>query len=184
MSSVLLKAVARRYAEAIYAMAKKAGNIDEQLQELIKVREILKGHDELKRAVEVPTLPDQVKKSILDKLLKKRVSKTTLHFLFVLVDKSREVYLEPIISAYEQIQRDENSVVECHVRVPRALTKKLEASLVKRLEDFTGKAVELVVHEDETMLGGMVITIGDRIIDGSIETQLAQIQERLAKIGS
>ena len=116
--------------------------------------------------------------------MKKRVSKTTLHFLFVLVDKSREVYLEPIISAYEQIQRDENSVVECHVRVPRALTKKLEASLVKRLEDFTGKAVELVVHEDETMLGGMVITIGDRIIDGSIETQLAQIQERLAKIGS
>ncbi len=163
---------------------KKKTSIDDQIVELIRVREIFADHEQLKQAIESPTVPDQVKKSILKQLLEKRVTPVTLHILYVLVDKKREAYLNQIISALEEIKRRENQVVQCHVRVPRSFTKKLQASLEKNLQEYTGKTVELVVEEDPDLLGGMIVTIGDRIIDGSMETQLAQIQERLAKVGT
>lgn len=181
---MLLRTVATRYAQAIYRLAASKKRIDEQLQELIRVRTIFEQHPSLKRAMQSPTVPVSVKKRILKELLTKHVSPTTLHFLFVLVDKSREVYIDLIIESYREIQRAEAGVVRCHVESKTELSTKLQAQLEKHLESYTGQKVELVVEENPQMLGGMIIRVGDRVIDGSLDSQLGDIQERLMKAGS
>lgn len=162
------------------ALAKK--KIDEQLKELITVSLILEEHPTLKRALEAPTVPGSVKKRILKELLTKRVGATTLNFFYVLVDKNREVYSQAILEAYRALIRDHQGVVQCTVRTASPLTKKLTSELEKSLEKYSGKEVELVVEEAPELLGGVVIRVGDRIIDASLETQLGQIRDRLLAV--
>lgn len=180
---MLLKTVAKRYADAIYSMAKADKQVDDQLADLQSVEGVLDKNPDLKTALESPTVASQVKKKILKEVFTKEITPRTLHLLYVLVDKGREEYLSAIIEAYEELMRQAQGVVQCHVTAPRALTKKMQSGLEKNLKDYLGRDIELVAEVDENMLGGMVITVGDRVIDTSLDTQLLQIQERLAKVG-
>ena len=183
MNSVLLKAVSKRYALAIYSMAKKSKSVPKQLEELQLVSQALADSPELFTVLQSPTVAAQIKKKVLGEIFGKRVSETTLHFLYVLVDKKREVYFNSIMECYEDLQRAENGVVQCEVRSPKPLLKKSQSALTKKLEKHLNKKVELLPVVDDSMLAGMVVTLGDRVIDASLDTQLAQIQERLAKVG-
>ncbi|MBI3926290.1 MAG: ATP synthase F1 subunit delta [Armatimonadetes bacterium] len=179
---MLLRTIAFRYAEALFKLAVDRKNIDDQLKELVTVERILQEHPSLKRALEAPTVPGSVKKRILKELLERRLDKTTLHFFYVLVDKNREVYVTTIIEAYRGLMRAHRGVVQCHVRTAVPLTADLTRDLTTSLGKYTGKKVELQVELAPELLGGMVIRVGDRIIDASLESQLEHIRERLLAI--
>jgi len=178
---VLLKSLARRYAQALYGLAEKEKKVDDRLQELIKTREILARHPNLNRSLLSPTIPAQVKKAILRRLLEKSVSPLALHFFYVLVDKSREVYVAPIIEAYKQLIRESRGEIEVVVRVADDLPEKTTTQVKELLARRTGKKVELKVEIVPELLGGLQIIVGDSIIDGSLRTQLGKMQERFAK---
>lgn len=181
---MLLRTVASRYAEALYKLARAKARVDDQAAELLRVQTIFDDHPNLKRATESPTVPGLVKKRILKELLGKRIEPTTLHFLFVLVDKGREAYAGLITDSYRAIMRAEAGVVQCRVECAAELDKRLERQLVKNLESYTGQKIELLVEQNPEMLGGLVIHVGDRVLDGSLDTQLGHIQDRLLKAGS
>jgi F-type H+-transporting ATPase subunit delta len=178
---VLLKSLARRYAQALYGLAENEKKVDERLQELIKTREVLAKHPSLNRSLLSPTIPAQVKRAILRRLLEKSVSPLVLHFFFVLVDKSREVYVAPIVEAYKQLIRESRGEIEVVVRSAEALPENLNTQVKEILAKRTGKKVELKVEVDPELLGGLQIIVGDSIIDGSLRTQLGKMQERFAK---
>lgn len=176
--------VARRYAQALYTMSKKANTgvgIDEQLADLIKVQAILKDHPPLARALESPTVAGPIKHSILKKLLESRIKPVTLHFFYVLVDKNREVYVTPILEAFKHLMREERNEVEIVLQSATALTDATLKQVQATLTANTSKKVTLQTKVVPELIGGMVIQIGDRVIDGSVRHQLNQIQERLSK---
>lgn len=181
---MLLNAVAVRYAQALFEIAKLGKMLDEQLGELIKVQLVFEEHAPLARAIQSPTVPSQVKKSILQRVLTKRVTDTTLHFLYVLVDKNREMYVPAIVEAYKELLRQERGQVEVVVQTASALDDKLIAQVEKQMLEYTGKKVELRQEVVPDLLGGLVLRIGDRIIDGSVRRQIIQIHERLSKAGT
>ena len=179
---MLHNSVAIRYAQALYEMAKSnKGGVDDQLAELIKVYGILQQHRSLARALESPTVPGQIKKSILRQLLEKRITATTLYFLYVLVDKNREVYVGPIIEAYKELMRRDRGEVEVHVQTAAALPDATLKQVVETMTKHTGMKVSVKAEVVPELLGGMVIKIGDKVIDGSVRHQLNQMQERLNK---
>lgn len=180
---MLLKAISNRYASAIYKMAKDGSNVEKQLGELRQVGEALTESTQLTGVLQSPTVADQIKKKILKEIFDKKVSPVTLHFLYVLVDKKREEYFHSIVESYEEFMREESGVVQCHVRSAKPLLKKTQTALIKNLETHLDKKVELELEVDSSMLGGMIITMQDRVIDASLDTQLAQIQGRLASVG-
>lgn len=181
---MLLNAVAGRYAQALFDLAKKAGKLDEQLAELLKVQTTFRENGELARAVLSPTVPSVVKKSILRQVLERSLSETTLHFLYVLVDKNREIYLGLIIENYKELLREERGQVEIIVQSATELDAGLKKQVEERMLAYTGKKVDLKYEVEPTLLAGLVIRIGDRIIDGSVRHQLTQIHERLSKAGA
>lgn len=179
-----LNAVAVRYAQALFDMARAKKQLDEQLAELVKVQLILQEHKQLTRALQSPTVPSAVKKSILQRVLTKRVSDTTLHFTYVLVDKGREGYVDAIIDGYRELLRQERGQVEVVVQSASPLDDSLVKQVEKSMLDYTGKQVDLKFEVVPALLGGLVIRIGDSIIDGSVRHQLTQIHERLSKVGA
>ena len=182
---MLNKALATRYAQALFVMAKSSPDgLDKQLQELIKVKGYFDHNLSLKTAVQSPTVPAPIKKSILKRLLDKRVDETTLSFLYVLVDKSRELYVDAILDGYRELLRNERSEVEIHIKTAAPLADAVLSQVQQTLLGYTGKKVELKTEVVPDLLGGMVIQIGDRVIDGSLRRQLLQIQERLTKVSA
>lgn len=178
---MLLKSLARRYAQALYGLAQMEKKVDDRLKELVKTRELLAHQPRLNQALQSPTVPGQVKKAILRRILEKSVSPLVLHFFFVLVDKSREVYVPPIVEAYKELIREARGEVECTIRSSEELPKGTQAKLIETLSQRTGKKVELKLEVDPELLGGLQIIIGDSIIDGSLRTQLGKIREQFAR---
>lgn len=179
-----VKAIAARYAQALFDMAQKKKLLDEQLADLVKVQLIFNEHRRLTRALQSPTVPSAVKKSILSQVLTNRVSDTTLHFAYVLVDKGRETYLDAVIESYRELLRSERGQVEVIVQSAGPLDDSIVKKVEKSMLEFTGKKVDLKFEVVPSLLGGLVIRIGDSIIDGSVRHQLTQIHERLSKVGA
>jgi F-type H+-transporting ATPase subunit delta len=179
---VLLKAVATRYANALYTLADKAGGVDKVESDLALAVETVEGHDGLRGALLSPTVPDPVKHRVLEKVFQGKVSDTVLRFLYVLVDKGREGYLSIILDVFRERLRTERGEVECHVRSAKKLTAELRKGLEKNLEAFAGKKVKLTETVDPDLLAGMVVVVGDRVIDASFRTQLNEIKDKLARV--
>ncbi len=178
---MLLKAVAVRYANALYSLADKAGGLPKLESDLALAAETVAGHDGLRGALVSPTVPDTVKRSVLEKIFKGKVSDTVLRFLYVLVDKGREEYLGTILEVFRDRLRADRGEVECHVRSAKKLTADLRKSLEKNLETFAGKKVKLTETVEPELLAGMVVVVGDRVIDASFRSQLNEIKDRLAR---
>lgn len=181
---MVINALGVRYAQALFNMAQKENKLDEQLAELIKVELILREHGQLTRALQSPTIPSAVKKSILQRVLAGRVGDKTLHFFYVLVDKNREVYVDSIVESYRELVRTSRDEVKVVVQTADKLDDSLIKQVEKSMQSYTGKKVELQFEVVPEMLGGLIFRIGDRIIDGSVRHQLNQIHERLSKAGA
>ena len=138
---MLLRAVAVRYADALYSLADKAGGLSALEADLELAAKTVDSHDGLRHALMAPTVADAVKRSILSKIFEDKVSDTVLRFLYVLVDKGREEYLGTILDAFRERLRSDRGEVEAHVRSAKKLTAELRKSLEKSLETFTGKKV-------------------------------------------
>ncbi|MFN8606111.1 MAG: ATP synthase F1 subunit delta [Vulcanimicrobiota bacterium] len=180
----MVNAIGVRYAQALFDMARAKNQLDAQLADLVKVQLIFRDHEQLTRALQAPTIPSPVKKSILQKVLSGRVTDTTLHFFYVLVDKGREIYVDSVVESYRELLRQSRDEVKVIVQS----ADKLDDNLIKQVEasmkSYTGKKVELEFEVVPELLGGLLFRIGDRIIDGSIRHQLNQIHERLSKAGA
>ncbi len=180
---MLLRAVAVRYADALYSLADKAGGLSALEADLELAAKTVDSHDGLRHALMAPTVADAVKRSILSKIFEDKVSDTVLRFLYVLVDKGREEYLGTILDAFRERLRSDRGEVEAHVRSAKKLTAELRKSLEKSLETFTGKKVKLTEAVEPELVAGMVIVVGDRVIDTSFRHQLSEIQEKLSRVG-
>lgn len=179
---MLLETVANRYAEALYDMAKAKGQAREQLAELEKVQAIIASSKALGRAIESPTIPAEVKRNVLRDVLAKQVSDRTLHFFYLLVDKSRELYVRAVVDQYRDLLRRDEGVVKCRAEVASPLDDKMKARLIEQITRATGMKVELEVVERPELIAGAILTVGDRLVDGSFTSQLSNIRKRFARL--
>jgi F-type H+-transporting ATPase subunit delta len=166
----------------LYTLADKAGGVAKVEADLAQASETVASHEGLQQALLSPTVADSVKRTVLEKIFKGKVSDTVLRFLYVLVDKGREEYLETILEVFRDRLRTERGEVECHVRSAKKLTAELRKSLEKNLESFAGKKIKLSESVEPELVAGMVVVVGDRVIDTSFRHQLSEIQDKLSRI--
>lgn len=176
---MLDETLAERYSEALYKMAHEAGKAGAQLKELQHVGALMDEHRQLRHALESPAVPREVKRNIARQLLQGHVGQDTLHFLYLVIDKGREKYFPAMIRSFEKRLQEDEGIVEARVEVPAPLEAAEEAAMRQRLSTMTGKKVQMEVKVRPELLAGAVITVGDRLFDGSLKTQLEQIRERL-----
>lgn len=103
----------------------------------------------------------------------------TSNFLGVLVANGRLNALPSMIAAFVAEMERRNNVIEAKVVSAFPLTETQQKDLADTLSAKTGKAVKLALYLDKTLLGGMVVTIGSRMIDDSLKTRLAQLKQAM-----
>lgn len=172
-------ALARRYAGALFAAARAADLIDQVESDLGLLTFTLESTPRLQEALTHPLIPAERKKEIVADLLRDRVQDVTLHFLYLLIDKRRAEVLEDVEQEYVRLANEYRNVLPVTVTSAIPITCEEKCALRKKLEGSTGKTIELQLAEDPEIIGGLVIQIGDKVIDGSVRGYLESLRERL-----
>jgi F-type H+-transporting ATPase subunit delta len=174
--------IAKRYARAFFEIAKEDGLYEKYYHELILFSSIIKESKDLKELLLNPVFDQAEKRAVVDSLLKKvDISNVTANFLRLLVDKRRIGILPDIESCYRKLMDDALRKIRVDVKTAFPLSAELSEKLQKRMEEITGRKVEMAVSEDASLLGGIVVGVGDTLYDGSIKTQLHNIRNLLGE---
>ena len=179
---MLNKSVGRRYAEAFFAIAQEQNKIDEFQQELGEVVDVIMSNEDLKAFMYHVLIPPQEKKDILSKLFANRVSASTLHFLDLVMDKRRADHLEVMFDEYQTMADESKNVLKAEVTSAKHVNEKDLVELEKTLSEATGKKVRVKLTVDSSLIGGVKVRIGDRVIDASVVKKIDMLKSSLKRV--
>ena len=172
--------LANKYAKAIFELAQDEKKLDAYDKDLSKVAEDVFGVPEAVKFFQNPLVPHKAKKDLLTKALKKEVSENVMNFLLLLVDKSRIGIFSEIYEIFTALKNKAQGILIADVTSAFPLTKQQENQLSKKLSTLTNKKIQIRKHEDKKILGGLIVTVGDKRIDGSAAGRLHSLKGSLS----
>jgi len=167
------------YARALLDIVSAEGHLDDIEDELFRFARIVEGNDDLRMTLANPGLPLDARAAIVDELLENRALPITKAIATFIVGAGRGHDLPAIVNRFVELaaQTREHAVAE--VRSAVALDDTQRSRIADALSRATGKQVEVKVVVDESVLGGLVATIGDTVIDGTVRHRLDQLKEQI-----
>ena len=179
---MITNAIARRYAKALVQLAAEEKRVELIHGELTRFETVLAAQSALRSVLINPAYGIDEKRAIMkDVMVRLDISGTVANFLLLLLDRGRIGFLSAIIASFGAYADEISGVV----RPTLYTAMPLEADKVQGIKDAltttTGKKVVLTVEVDPSLIGGVVTKIGDMVYDGSIRTQLNQIEGILQK---
>lgn len=171
--------IVRRYASALFSAASKADVVDRVESDLGFVSYVTESSPALWDAMISPIIPRAKKEQILVDLFGERVHEITLNYLKLLVDKRREEALKETEAEYVGLANEARGIVDAEVTSAVALDEEQEKKLIAKLTAMTGKRIVLSKRVDRGLVAGVLVRIGDTVIDGSVRGQLAALREEL-----
>jgi F-type H+-transporting ATPase subunit delta len=167
------------YSRALFEIARAEGNIDEVEDELFRFARTFESSDSLRSALSDPQIPAAKRQSIVEDLLGGKTSNTTMQLISMVVGAGRGHDLPAIVDKLVARASSAKNLEVAEVRTAVALTPDQETRLAAALANATGKQLNLKVVVDPSVLGGLVATVGDTVIDGSVRTRIDQLKSRL-----
>jgi len=178
----LISNISKRYARAFFEIAREEKQIEPYYNELNQFALLISQNKSLKDFLANPVFDQATKKGAVDNIISKlKLTKMTVSFLRLLVDKKRIDVLGDIVICYRQFMDETLKKVRVNVKTAFPLSEELRSFIGASLEKTLGKKVEMTVEEDSTLLGGVVIGVGDTLYDGSIKSQLNNMRNLLGE---
>ena len=171
--------VVRRYATALFNASSSMNVVDRVESDLGLISYALEVSKPLADALKSPLLPAAKKRDIIKDVFSDKVHELTLSYLFLLVDKRRDDAILQTEQEYLMLANKARGIVNAEVTTAVKMTQEQEALLIAKLTKVTGKQVHLVKNIDSSIIAGVLVRIGDRVIDGSIKGQLAELKDSL-----
>jgi len=171
----------RRYAQAVFDLAKEQGSLDRWLSDL-KVLNGIFGTPDAVSTLEDPKITEEDQRRLVSEHLPSGVvSDLAVNLLLLLVQRSRLALLPRVAELFQEMYNKEKGMVVADVTTAVPLDAEHQKRVADQLSRIAGgKTVELRLHEDPRILGGMIARIGDELIDASVATRLADLSDRLS----
>lgn len=176
------KSIAKRYAQALIEISQERKTLDSYEKELQEVIDYIINEKNLKETWFSKELTTDDKKKVIKDFFAEKVSNIILNFLCLVIDKHRENFLVDIFMAYKAQGDILRNIQDAEVRSAVQITDKDFRILQEKLSAMTGKNIRLHAKIDPSLVGGLVIRIGDQVIDGSVIKRLAIIKNRLKNV--
>lgn len=176
--------LAGRYALALFELADQAKALDQVAEDLKGVDALLAESEDLQRLVRSPLYGrDQQAKAMEAILAKAGVSDLTRRFVLVVAQNRRLFALPNMIKAFLAELARRRGEVRADVTAATPLTKAQEKALLDALSKSVGGKIQLALHTDPSLLGGLIVKVGSRMIDTSIRTKLQRLQFAMKGVG-
>ncbi len=179
---MLDKSVAITYVNALLDIAAKKGQMEQIEKDLALVSDVITKYGKLEKILFHPSITRNEKKKLIKKIFGASASDLMVNFLHLLVDRRRERILGFLPAIYKETVDATKGVINARVTTVAPLTESQMNGLKKRLDMLTGKKVEIEVVLDPQILGGILIRVGNKMIDGSIAGRLKSLKTRLMEL--
>jgi F-type H+-transporting ATPase subunit delta len=167
------------YAQALINEAQKQNVLADVTDDVRGIGELLRSNPQFHAYTQALTIGEEERLVSLDRIFAGRIHILTLNTLKALSRRDRLIFLKDFVEAFEDILKEMSGVVQ--VQLVSAVI--LQPDTIRRVQDALartlGKVIDLRVTIDPALVGGVAITIGDTLIDGSVATQLRRIEEQL-----
>ncbi len=173
--------VASRYAEALLYTAKAAGVLDNVAESFAGVLDAVKGNDELRIFMDSPQVRTEEKKELLVTVFGGKIEPVLLNFFHLLLDKNRMENVRDIGTVFADLVEAEAGFLRARVVTAIQLPDDLAATLKSRLSEITGKKIILEKRTNPAVIGGVCVTLGDKILDGTVRTNLDLLKKTLGQ---
>ncbi len=177
----MAKQVKDVYAGALFSLAQEEDRIDGFLEESSVLLKALEENPELILVMTHPQVSEEEKKSALENIFKNRISDELFSLLDMLREKGHFEALSEVLLEFTARVKEYRHIGVVHVSVPMELSEAQKKELEKKLIDTTDYvSLEMHYQTDPSLIGGMVIRIGDRVVDSSIRTRLESMAQMLS----
>jgi F-type H+-transporting ATPase subunit delta len=171
--------IARNYAEALFSAGERIGQTETFSALLEAVAGAIAGDVHIRVALESPRVPKAVKQRVLQRALERRAPEEFIRFLGAVVRRGRQSILEGINREFHALLDVKLNRVHAGVVLARKPDKKLLSEITGGLRAAIGKEVVPHVREDPRILGGVIVRIGDRVMDGSVRRKMMQLRKQM-----
>ena len=175
--------LATRYANSLIEVASQAGAIASVEKDMASLQKALSESKELQVLLNNPVYSKEQQLNVIQDIARKASCHAlTINFMGVLAHNGRLNALSNIMTAFFKEMERRHGIMEAQVVSACALTEAQQQTLAQTLSAKTSKKIKLSMTVDPTLLGGMVVTVGSKMIDDSIKTRLQQLKNEM--IGS
>ena len=174
----MASSIGRRYAQAYFDLARQQQQIPQRRDDLVRAVETL-STPEVADALANPRLGLSDRTHLALAVLE-GVGEPARNLVRLLMERNRLAVLGDLVETYDILSDRESGVVRADVTTAVPVDDDLRTEITRELGKKLGAAVETEVHQDSAILGGLIIRIGDRVIDDSIRTRLQQLAAALA----
>jgi len=172
--------LAKRYARALFIVAKEEDAVDAFSEGLAAIAEVYNAEEAVRDGIGNPMYPVEARAKVMDYLADQMdASQIMRNFLQLLIEKKRATALPDIAESFQAMVDDDRNVCKGMVTTAVDLDSELSDQVKAALEKITGKTVILSSKVDPSILGGMVAQVGDVVLDGSLKTQLNSLKESI-----
>ncbi len=171
--------IARNYAEALFELGEKTGE-SERFGDLIEgVGGAIEADESIRVVLESPNVTKAAKQELLARALKNRAPDAFIRFLAAVVKRSRQRIIPAIARQYLELLDVKFDRVHASVAMARTPDQALQDAVRKSLSEVLGKEVIAHYREDPGILGGVIVRVGDRVMDGSLRRRLKILRRQM-----
>ena len=169
----VISGLARRYATAVLELAQEEKSVAAVEKDFIQLAKLIAESADLARLVRAPVFSRDEQKKGMDAILRRmEASPLTVRFVLTLAAKRRLFILTDIIRGFEQMVAAQRGQMAAHVTSARPLSDAQTAELKSILKAKLNRDIQLATNVDPTLLGGLIVKVGSRMIDSSLRTKL------------
>lgn len=179
---MLTTTISHRYARAIFGAALEENKLPRVAADMEGLAALIQADPSFLHFLVTPEVLTDGKQEFIRTIFGARLDPMTTNFLILLVDKGRIVHLAEICEDMRRLFEDHQGVLRAEVFSAVALDAQQEARLKKELDRLTGKNVQLKKRLDPSVLGGVVVHLGSKIIDRSLRRGLRELGDRLRHV--
>lgn len=179
----MAKLISKTYGDALFELAVEEDKVDILLEEIEQLQKILADNGDFGRLMNHPKVLKEEKIDIAKNVFEGRISEELLGFLTIIISKDRYREIDGILSYFVAKVKEYKGIGIAMVTTAIPLKDEQCKAVEKKLLDTTKyKSMEIHYSVDASLIGGMVIRIGDRVVDSSISTKLSKLQRDLLKV--
>ena len=179
----MAKLVSKTYGEALFELAVEENQVDVFMEEITQLQDILEKNKDFGKLMNHPKILKEEKLEVLENVFKGRIADELTGFLTLIVTKDRYHEIDAILDYFLTEIKSYKGIGIAYVTTASALSGPQQKEVEQKLLETTSyQRMEMHYAVDESLIGGMIIRIGDRVVDSSIKTKLNELTKQLMKI--
>lgn len=179
----MAKLISKTYGDALFELAVEEEKVDVLSEEILEVKKVLDENQKFGRLMNHPKIIKEEKIQLAQQVFADRISKEIMGFLTIIISKDRYRNIDEILDYFLAEVKKYKGIGVATVTTAVPLKEEQRKSVEKKLLETTEyKSMEMHYETDASLIGGMIIRIGDRVVDSSIRTKLTELERTLLKV--